>query len=143
MTKRISIIGSTGSIGTQALDIIRNRNSGKDSPDFEVVALSAGRNLERLIDQIKEFRPQYISILNKEDQDTIKELFPEINSILGRSSILVKAFVKLILEKFKPVLESVILSPVSIKIVLISSGLSMLPFSSLLKFLNKSAAPAT
>ena len=79
MTKRISIIGSTGSIGTQALDIIRNRNSGKDSPDFDVVALSAGRNLERLIDQIKEFRPQYISILNKEDQDIIKELFPEIN----------------------------------------------------------------
>lgn len=77
--KRISIIGSTGSIGTQALDIIRNRNSGKGSPDFDVVALSAGRNLERLIDQIKEFRPQYISILKKEDQDTIKELFPEIN----------------------------------------------------------------
>ena len=79
MTKRISIIGSTGSIGTQALDIIRNRNSAKGSPDFDVVALSAGRNLERLIDQIKEFRPQYISILKKEDQDTIKELFPEIN----------------------------------------------------------------
>ncbi|MDA1021523.1 MAG: 1-deoxy-D-xylulose-5-phosphate reductoisomerase [Cyanobacteria bacterium] len=77
--KRISIIGSTGSIGTQALDIIRNRNSAKGSPDFDVVALSAGRNLERLIDQIKEFRPQYISILKKEDQDTIKELFPEIN----------------------------------------------------------------
>ncbi|MDD9897611.1 MAG: 1-deoxy-D-xylulose-5-phosphate reductoisomerase, partial [Candidatus Melainabacteria bacterium] len=71
--KRISIIGSTGSIGTQALEIIRKRES-----EFDVVALSAGRKVEALIDQIKEFKPEYVSIISEEDQATIQELFPSI-----------------------------------------------------------------
>jgi 1-deoxy-D-xylulose-5-phosphate reductoisomerase len=50
--KRISILGSTGSIGTQALDVVRKH------PDvFEVVALVAGRNAELLAEQVDEFSP--------------------------------------------------------------------------------------
>ena len=50
--KRISILGSTGSIGTQALDVVRKHRS-----EFEVVALVAGRNAERLSEQVDEFAP--------------------------------------------------------------------------------------
>ena len=50
--KRISILGSTGSIGTQTLDVIR-----KHRHEFEVVALVAGRNAELLAEQVDEFAP--------------------------------------------------------------------------------------
>lgn len=50
--KRIAILGSTGSIGTQALDVIR-----KHRDEFEVVALVAGRNAELLAEQVDEFAP--------------------------------------------------------------------------------------
>jgi len=50
--KRIAILGSTGSIGTQALDVIRKHRS-----EFEVVALVAGRNAELLAEQVDEFAP--------------------------------------------------------------------------------------
>lgn len=49
--KKIAILGSTGSIGTQTLEIVRN------NPDLKVVALAAGSNVERMEKQIREFRP--------------------------------------------------------------------------------------
>lgn len=49
--KRIAVLGSTGSIGTQTLEIVRQNN------DLQVVALAAGRNVERMEQQIREFRP--------------------------------------------------------------------------------------
>jgi 1-deoxy-D-xylulose-5-phosphate reductoisomerase len=71
--KDITIIGSTGSIGTQTLELIRSRRE-----EFQVVALSAGKNLDLLIDQIKEFSPKYVSITKPEDQNTLKEYFPNL-----------------------------------------------------------------
>ena len=54
--KKVAILGSTGSIGRQALDVIRQ------FPDrWEVVALAAGRNHELLAAQIDEFRPSWAS----------------------------------------------------------------------------------
>ncbi len=52
--KSISILGSTGSIGTQSLDVARWRN-------YDVVALAAGNNLKLLEEQIHEFKPQFVS----------------------------------------------------------------------------------
>lgn len=52
--KRISILGSTGSIGTQALEVARWRN-------YRVVALAAGGNHELLLEQVHEFRPRLVS----------------------------------------------------------------------------------
>lgn len=52
---RVAVLGSTGSIGTQTLDVIRSL-AGR----FEVVALAAGRNLSLLADQAREFRPRLI-----------------------------------------------------------------------------------
>ena len=61
--KTLTIIGSTGSIGTQALNIVRNRKN-----DFEIIALSAGSNFELLVKQIQEFKPKFISIKSFDDQ---------------------------------------------------------------------------
>ncbi|MEE1062778.1 MAG: 1-deoxy-D-xylulose-5-phosphate reductoisomerase, partial [Paludibacteraceae bacterium] len=50
--KVITILGSTGSIGTQALDVVR------ENPDrYKIESLTAGRNASLLIEQIKEFKP--------------------------------------------------------------------------------------
>lgn len=65
--KKISILGSTGSIGTQALDIIRN------SKDFKIVALSTNVNIDLLERQALEFRPEMVSVGNKEDAVKLKE----------------------------------------------------------------------
>ena len=76
MPKTLTIIGSTGSIGTQTLDIVRARQGTKNA--IEVIALAAGSKLELLVDQIKEFKPRYVSINNKEHRSTLKELFPQL-----------------------------------------------------------------
>ena len=72
--KRIAILGSTGSIGVNALDIIR-RNPSR----FKVVALSAGRNTHLLKDQIEEFLPKIASVID--DQHAM-----QLSDILGRSN---------------------------------------------------------
>jgi len=59
--KRLAILGSTGSIGVNTLDIVRQ------FPErFEVVSLSAGLNIELLKEQILRFRPRAVSVLNQE-----------------------------------------------------------------------------
>ncbi|HTZ40151.1 MAG TPA: 1-deoxy-D-xylulose-5-phosphate reductoisomerase [Syntrophales bacterium] len=59
--KKIAILGSTGSIGVSALDVVSNHPER-----LEVVALAAGRNLDALKGQIERFRPQIVSVLDKE-----------------------------------------------------------------------------
>ena len=71
--KRIVVLGSTGSIGTNALEIIKH-SEGK----FKLVGISGHRNHELLIKQIEEFRPEYVSVGTKEGYDAIKAKFPEI-----------------------------------------------------------------
>jgi|LakMenEpi03Aug12_release.lakeMendotaPanAssembly.Ray.scaffolds.fasta_scaffold00007_229 1-deoxy-D-xylulose-5-phosphate reductoisomerase len=69
----ISIIGSTGSIGTQALNIIRKRPN-----EFTVIALSAKQNLSILTEQIKEFKPKYVHIEDLSARTVLKEIFQDI-----------------------------------------------------------------
>jgi 1-deoxy-D-xylulose-5-phosphate reductoisomerase len=65
--KRLAILGSTGSIGVNTLDIIRQ------FPErFEVVSLSAGLNTQLLRQQILHFRPKIVSVLNRELAETLK-----------------------------------------------------------------------
>lgn len=65
--KNIAILGSTGSIGTNTLDVVRSNRSL-----FNVVALSAGRNIAKLKEQIAEFKPDLVSILSDEDLDEVR-----------------------------------------------------------------------
>jgi 1-deoxy-D-xylulose-5-phosphate reductoisomerase len=68
MKKRIGILGSTGSIGTQALEVI------ECFPDvFTVEALSSNNNVELLIKQAKQFRPSVVIIANKEKYKQLKQ----------------------------------------------------------------------
>lgn len=58
--KKIAILGSTGSIGTQTLEIVRS------NPDLSVVALAAGGNVRLMEEQIREFRPRVAGMWNEE-----------------------------------------------------------------------------
>ena len=62
--RRISIMGSTGSIGTSALDVVAQANAAGDTP-FEIVALAAGSDSEALARQAIAFRPQIAVIADE------------------------------------------------------------------------------
>lgn len=70
MTKRISIMGSTGSIGCSALDVVRHSN--RTDPSFEIVALCAGHDVEALAKQALEFRPDVAVIADESKYDLLK-----------------------------------------------------------------------
>lgn len=71
--KKIVILGSTGSIGTNALEVVR-KSEGK----FQVVGLSGYTNYKLLIEQIKEFSPKYVSVGTEEGYEIIKKDFPNV-----------------------------------------------------------------
>lgn len=66
--KKIAILGSTGSIGTQTLAVVREH-----SDELQVVALAAGSNKERLKEQIKEFHPKLVSLSDEKKAQELKE----------------------------------------------------------------------
>lgn len=70
--KRITILGSTGSIGTQTLDVVR-----KNKDKFQVVAISANSSIDLLLEQIMEFSPKYVAVYNEESALKLKEMIPE------------------------------------------------------------------
>jgi len=69
--KKLSILGSTGSIGVSTLEIVAAH------PDrFKVIALSAGNNLELLFKQIKAFSPQLVAVISEESAKKLREMLP-------------------------------------------------------------------
>ena len=74
MKKKIAILGSTGSIGKQTLDIIR-----KDKKNFEILLLTAHKNHKLLSQQIKEFKVKNIIITDDESYNILKKKFKKIN----------------------------------------------------------------
>ena len=64
--KKIAILGSTGSIGTQTLDVVRNNQ------DLLVTALSAGSNISKLEEQIREFQPMYAVVFDEKKAEELK-----------------------------------------------------------------------
>ena len=64
--KNIAILGSTGSIGTQTLDVVRKNN------DLRVVAVSAGRSVEKLEQQIREFHPLLAAVWDEKAAEDLK-----------------------------------------------------------------------
>ncbi|MDD6154335.1 MAG: 1-deoxy-D-xylulose-5-phosphate reductoisomerase [Eubacteriales bacterium] len=73
MVKNIVILGSTGSIGTQTLDVIRRHRDR-----FNVVGLACGKNIEKLSEQIREFKPDIASCERQEDAETLAKEFPDL-----------------------------------------------------------------
>lgn len=71
--KNISILGSTGSIGTQALEIIRTNK------DMNIVALAAGSNIKLLEEQIREFSPKVVCVFNEEKAKELEVNVKDLN----------------------------------------------------------------
>ena len=65
--KNIAVLGSTGSIGTQTLDVARNNE------DIRIVALSAGSNIELLEQQAREFSPEVVSVADEQDAEKLRK----------------------------------------------------------------------
>ncbi|MBS6516681.1 MAG: 1-deoxy-D-xylulose-5-phosphate reductoisomerase [Clostridium sp.] len=71
--KKIAILGSTGSIGTQTLEVVRTNG------DIEVTALAAGKNLALLEQQIREFHPRLAAVWDEEDAKTLKNAVRDLD----------------------------------------------------------------
>lgn len=98
--KNVSILGSTGSIGTQTLDVIR-RNK-----DINIVALAAGTRVSELAAQVREFRPELVCVGSEELVPQIKQLLADVDvrivcgneglieaAVIGSADIVVTAVV--------------------------------------------------
>lgn len=81
--KNISILGATGSIGLQSIEVIRNN---KDK--FNLTAISIGNNLNELKKILNDFSPDIVCIKNKEDIDKIKSSYPNIKFTYGDEGLL-------------------------------------------------------
>ena len=80
--KKVAIFGSTGSIGESTLNVIR------ENPElFCAVTLVAGKNIQKLINQIKEFHPKNVYITAKENAETIKQTFDDLNVYYGEQGM--------------------------------------------------------
>ena len=71
--KRIAILGSTGSIGTQTLDVVREH-----ADEYEGYALTAGHNAELLIAQAREFHPEVVVIADESRYETVREALADL-----------------------------------------------------------------
>ena len=70
--KKIAILGSTGSIGTQTLEVVREQK------DIEVVALACGSNVSLLEKQIREFHPRAVALWREEDASDLKQRISDL-----------------------------------------------------------------
>jgi len=86
--KGISLLGATGSIGTQTMDIIR---SNRDQ--FELVAIAVGKNLELTREIINEFHPKLVSVQNQADAAILQREFAGISKILSGDEGLIEVAV--------------------------------------------------
>jgi 1-deoxy-D-xylulose-5-phosphate reductoisomerase len=101
--KKIAILGSTGSIGTQTLEIVR------ENPDLQVVGLAAGSNIDLFEKQVREFKPLVVSLQSEKACNELKvrlsdldvEIVPGMEGLIriaemGESEVLVTAIVGMI-----------------------------------------------
>lgn len=80
--KNIAIFGSTGSIGTSTLNVVR------ENPDlFNIVTLVAGKNINKLIEQIEEFNPKNVYITDKENAELLERKYPNLNVYYGENGM--------------------------------------------------------
>ena len=110
--KNISILGSTGSIGTQTLDIVRANN------DLNIVAIAANSNISRLEEQIREFHPELVCVFKEDAAAKLKISVADMNvkivtgidglieaAVYPKAEVVVTAFVGMI--GIRPTLEAI------------------------------------
>lgn len=83
MTKKISLLGATGSIGTQTLDIIQSNKE-----QFKLASFSAGMNIPMVREITAQFRPEIVSVMQKEDAVSLQSEFPETRFVYGKEGLI-------------------------------------------------------
>jgi 1-deoxy-D-xylulose-5-phosphate reductoisomerase len=78
----VAVLGSTGSIGTQTLDIVRDRRER-----FDVVALAAGRSVEPVITQVREFGPELVVTADSDAVPTLRDALPGVRVETGADAL--------------------------------------------------------
>jgi 1-deoxy-D-xylulose-5-phosphate reductoisomerase len=83
--KRVTILGSTGSIGRNALNVIDNCED-----QFSVIGLSANKNSQLLVEQAKKYQPKFVSIINSEGADYVERKLRsfDVKILKGREGLL-------------------------------------------------------
>lgn len=82
MTKRISLLGATGSIGIQTLDIIKEHPS-----KFQLVSFSSGKNMEKTREILKQFPVEVVSVSLEEDAKQLQSEFPKVTIFFGEEGL--------------------------------------------------------
>lgn len=80
--KRISILGATGSIGTQAIEVLKSNQD-----QFKLASLSAGRNIDKLREILNSVNPELVSVMDDKDRATLESEFPAITFVSGESGL--------------------------------------------------------
>ncbi len=83
MMKKISLLGATGSIGTQTLDIIESNKE-----QFKLVSFSAGMNIPRVREITSQFHPEIVSVMHREDAETLQSEFPKTRFMYGKEGLI-------------------------------------------------------
>lgn len=81
--KSISLLGATGSIGQQTLDIVKDHQE-----EFEIVALASGKNIEKTKEIIREFSPKLVSMQSEEDARALSKEFPGLEVTHGSQGLI-------------------------------------------------------
>ena len=110
--KKIAILGSTGSIGTQTLEVVR------ENGDIEVLGLAAGNNIKLLEEQIREFHPKVVAVWSEERAEELRDNVRDVSvkivsgmeglievSVMEEMEILVTAIVGMI--GIRPTIEAI------------------------------------
>lgn len=83
MSKKIVLLGATGSIGVQTADIIREHHE-----DFTLVGFSAGKNMEITKKFLKEFTPEIVCVQDEEDAKMLQAEFPSVSVVFGSQGLI-------------------------------------------------------
>jgi 1-deoxy-D-xylulose-5-phosphate reductoisomerase len=82
--KRVSILGSTGSVGEQTLDVI-----AQNADRFSAVALAAGQNIDKLAEQIRAFRPELVSVADEKGAEALRaQVGGDVDIRVGASGLI-------------------------------------------------------
>lgn len=80
--KKISLLGATGSIGWQTYDILKEQ-----SEEFQLVAFSSGRNIEKTREMIDALKPELVSVQFEEDAQTLQKDYPNVHFTFGAKGL--------------------------------------------------------
>lgn len=80
MSQNIFLLGATGSIGTQVLEIIKDK-------DYKVKSVACGNNINRIIEIIDKFKPEFVSVKNEKDAIYLKSKYPQITTGYGAKGL--------------------------------------------------------